>query len=275
MQSYKIKTKDELSLQIQQWNKSNNIKANILIIHGLGEHQGRYNHVADYYTNHKFGVYSYDQRGHGKSEGKRGHSPGIEFSLNDLERVIKTLPSKPLFIYGHSFGGNILTNFLLRKKPKNINGAILSAPWFKLVKQLNPLEKFLIRILNNIAPSLTQNNRLNENDLSHDESICKTYINDPLRTGKVSIRLFHDFFKSGIWAIENATNLSTKTLLIHGSKDLIVDKNGTLEFAKNAGKICDYKIFSNTKHEPHNDFTKEEVLSFTLNWLQNNLNTSF
>ena len=90
MHSYKVQTKDQLFLHVQRWNDTKKPKGIICIIHGLGEHQGRYAHVAKFYSDNGFQVYSYDQRGHGKSEGKRGHTPGLESNLDDLERIIKT-----------------------------------------------------------------------------------------------------------------------------------------------------------------------------------------
>ena len=81
MDSYKVQTTDHLNLHVRHWYKIENPKGTLCIIHGLGEHQERYAHVAKFYSEHGFNVFSYDQRGHGKSEGKRGHSPGIEFNL--------------------------------------------------------------------------------------------------------------------------------------------------------------------------------------------------
>ena len=78
MTSYNIKTKDNLLLCIQKWKKPKKIKGTICIIHGLGEHQNRYKHVSDFFANNGFEVYTYDQRGHGQSQGKRGHTPSLD-----------------------------------------------------------------------------------------------------------------------------------------------------------------------------------------------------
>ncbi len=268
MHTYKVQTKDQLFLHVHQWNDHKKPKGTICIIHGLGEHQGRYEHVAKFYSDNGFQVYSYDQRGHGKSEGKRGHTPGIDYNLDDLERVLKTLPHQHLFLYGHSFGGNVLANFLLRKQPKYLKGAILSAAWLQLAKEPNSIDTGLAKIMNNILPSLTQNNKLDAKDLSEDESICKDYLEDPLNHNQISVRLFSDFYPAGKWAIENAHKLSVKTLLIHGKDDAIISKSGTEDFTKNSKGMASYKIFKNTKHEPHNDLTKHEVFTYTLNWME-------
>ena len=219
-----------------------------------------------------FQVFSYDQRGHGKSEGKRGHSPGIDYNLDDLERVIKTIPQQNLFLYGHSFGGNVLANFLLRKQPKYLKGAILSAAWLQLFKQPYAIELAMAKLMNKLFPSFTQNNKLDSAKLSNDEVICSAYDKDILNHNQISVRLFSDFYPSGKWAISNSEQLPVKTLMIHGSDDEIVSKTGTKEFAENSNGKAEYKIFENTKHELHNDNTKQDVFVYTLNWLNEMLN---
>ena len=271
MHSYKVQTKDQLLLHVQQWNDNKKSKGTICIIHGLGEHQGRYAHVAKFYIENGFQVYTYDQRGHGLSEGKRGHTPGLDYNLDDLERIIKTIPQHHLFLYGHSFGGNVLVNFLLRKQPNYLRGAILSAAWMQLAKEPNAIELGMAKLMNNIFPSLTQNNKLDSDDLSNDTEVCKAYDEDPLNHNKISVRLFSEFYPAGKWAIENAAKLPVNILMIHGADDAIICKSGTENFARNSNGKAKYKIFENTHHEPHNDFVKEELFAYTLNWLEESL----
>jgi len=271
MHSYKVQTKDQLLLHVQQWNDNKKSKGTICIVHGLGEHQGRYAHVAKFYIEHGFQVYSYDQRGHGLSAGKRGHTPGLDYNLDDLERVINTIPHHHLFLYGHSFGGNVLVNFLLRKQPKYLRGAILSAAWMQLVEEPNPIEVGMAKLMNNIYPSLTQNNKLDSANLSNNHLVCENYNEDPLNHDQISVRLFADFYPAGKWAIENAEKLPVNTLMVHGADDAIICKTGTKQFAQNSNGKATYKIFENTKHEPHNDLTKEDVFAYTLNWLEESL----
>jgi len=271
MHSYKVQTKDELLLHVQHWNNDKKPKGTICIIHGLGEHQERYAHVAKFYIDNGFQVYSYDQRGHGKSEGKRGHSPGIDYNLDDLERVINTIPHHHLFLYGHSFGGNVLANFLLRKQPQYLRGAILSSPWLELAKKPNALEFLMARVMNKLAPSFTQNSKIESSHLSNDSSVCNAYVTDPLNHDKISVRLFSEFYAAGKWAIENASKLPVKTLLVHGADDAIISSKGTVQFTQNSNSLAECKVFENTKHEAHNDFIRQELFAFTLRWLEKNL----
>lgn len=273
MHSYKVQTKDQILLHVHQWNDNKKPKGTLCIIHGLGEHQGRYAHVAKFYIDRGFQVYSYDQRGHGKSEGKRGHSPGLAYNLDDLERVIKTIPHQHLFLYGHSFGGNVLVNFLLRKQPQHLRGAILSAPWMQLVNEPNAFEFGMAKAMNKIFPSFTQNNKLDSYELSNDNKTCQDYLEDPLNHNQISVRLFSEFYSAGKWAIENAEKLPIETLLVHGSNDAIVSSKGTVQFAVNSKGLANYKIFENTKHEAHNDLIQEELFIYMLNWMENRLDS--
>jgi len=271
MHAYKVQTKDQILLHVHQWNNDKKPKGTICIIHGLGEHQGRYEHIAKFYVENGFQVYSYDQRGHGKSEGKRGHSPGLNHNLDDLERVIKTIPHHHLFLYGHSFGGNVLANFLLRKQPTYLKGAILSAPWIILAKKPNLLKIALAKIMNKIYPDFTLNKKLDTDNLSHDEATCQTYFEDPLNHDRISARLFTDFSRSGLWALKNAEKLPIRVLLIHGMNDEIVSSIGTIKFTENSKGLAECKLFENTKHEVHNDLTQGELFDYTLNWLKSRL----
>ena len=271
MRSYKVQTKDQILLHVQKWNDNNNPSGTLFIIHGLGEHQGRYAHLVEYFINNDFLVYSFDQRGHGKSEGKRGHSPGLDYSLDDLERVIQTIPHDNLFLYGHSFGGNVLLNFLLRKQPSFLKGAILSATWMKLVKKPNIIDLSLSMLMNGIYPSLTQNNKIDANDFSNDPKVCLQYKQDRLNHNRISVRLFSEFYPAGKWVLDNASKLSVKTFMFHGADDAIICKSGTEKFAQSNKEKVTVKIFNNTKHEPHNDLSKETVFLSTLNWMKKTL----
>tara|TARA_B100000780_G_scaffold275077_1_gene241080 strand:+ start:678 stop:1505 length:828 start_codon:yes stop_codon:yes gene_type:complete len=271
MKSYRVKTQDQLSLHVQKWNKNVDTKASIFIVHGLGEHQNRYAHMAEFYCSNGFQVYSYDQRGHGKSEGKRGHSPGLQFNLNDLKDVLKTIRTKKLFLYGHSFGGNVLANFILRNKLLSFKGIILSAPWLKLSETPSLFDRILARTMNIFYPSFTKDKNIDPTSISTIRSSQELYKEDPLNHNRISARLFCEFFESGLWALKNAKMLKIKTLIVHGDKDDVISKNGSILFAKNSLGKAKYKIFKNTKHEIHNDITQKKLFLFVMKWMDKQL----
>ena len=268
MQAYDVKTADGLLLKVNKWNDiEGSAERTLLIIHGLGEHQGRYKHVAKHFASDGMEVYTLDQRGHGLSEGKLGHSPGIEANLDDLERVIESIPLENLFLYGHSFGGNVLANFLLRVDCATLRGAILSNAWLKLFEEPKGFEVMLARIMSGIYPQLTQSNQLIPDNLTNIKEEVEAYVADPLVHDRISAGLFKSFYASGLWALENAEHLDTPTLVFHGADDCIISPDGSKEFAEKAGDIARCKLYENTKHEPHNDNAAPQVLRDVSEWI--------
>jgi len=267
MQAYDVETDDGLSLKVQKWNDMQAPTRSLIIIHGLGEHQGRYQHVAAHFVKDGFQVYSYDQRGHGKSEGKLGHSPGITSNIRDLERVIESIPHENLFIYGHSFGGNVLANFLIRKDCASLRATILTGSWLRLFKEPSKFEVTLATVMNKIYPKYTQDNQVIPKTLSNIEKVAEDYVNDPLVHKQITAGLFKSFHASGLYAIENASYISTPTLVIHGADDIITHPTGSKQLAERIGELATLRIYENTQHELHNDHIVNEMLSDISKWL--------
>ena len=262
---------DGLKLKGSFWPAGNASYANVLIIHGLGEHHRRYDHVAEILIENGLNVYAYDQRGHGISGGKKGHSPSHEHLHDDLEKNIKHIQGRstqPLFLYGHSFGGNVLTSYLLKRENEKIKGAVISAAWFRLAFEPPKFEVTLGRLMNKLWPAYTQSNQLDSSDLTNDPVVNEAYENDSLVHDKISAALFVNAYAAGYWCIENVSGLKNRALLIHGQDDPIIDVNGSVDFANNAGDNVSLKIWPETKHEPHNDIKKSEVIKHICEWIK-------
>jgi alpha-beta hydrolase superfamily lysophospholipase len=248
-----------------------NPKAIICIVHGLGEHSGRYSHVAEHFTSNDVAVFAYDQRGHGLSGGKRGHTPSYDILLDDVEELLKearvTHNDLPIFLYGHSFGGNVVTNYALIRSTNELCGLIISSPWLKLGSEPPAGQVKMAKVVSKILPSLTQSNGLNVEDISTDESAVEAYSKDPLVHDKISTRLFTEVYNAGLWAIEYADGLKNPMLVFHGSDDNITSPSGSEEFVERAGSLAEFKLWENMKHETHNDLRKEEVISYMHQWV--------
>jgi alpha-beta hydrolase superfamily lysophospholipase len=132
---FKLKTFDGLSLFAQNWQPEDRTRAVVCLVHGIGEYSGRYVHVADRLTQAGYAIFTFDLRGHGKSEGLRGHIPSYEAIMQDisflLETANKKYPQLPVFLCGHSLGGNLVLNYVLRRQP-HLKGVIATAPWLHL-----------------------------------------------------------------------------------------------------------------------------------------------
>lgn len=248
-------------------------KAVVILVHGMGEHSGRYVHVAKKLTDNNFSVVAFDQFGHGKTTGKRGHNPSFEAVLESVTKTIEKakelFPKKPIFLYGHSMGGNVVVNYVLRKK-QDLKGVIATSPFLKLAFQPPKIKLAVGKLLRKIAPSITMGNELDANDISRDKIEVEKYINDPLVHAKISPNFSLTFIETGKWAIEKANKLQTPMLLLHGTGDKIIDYKGTQEFANNS-KNATLKLYEGGYHELQNDLCKEEMLEDVVNWLNSQL----
>ena len=264
-----LETKDKVKLYWRGWESETDVKGSICLIHGLGEHCNRYEDIAKYFNKEGFNLFAFDLRGHGQSQGVRGDSPTFDQLLDDigifLNASLNLATGLPGFIYGHSLGGNLALNYLLRRKPK-IAGAIVSAPALRLAFEPSRIKMILGRTLSKVLPTMAISSGLDTKALSRDSDVIKAYENDPLVHDRVTGRMFYGFMDSGEWAIDHASELSIPTLLMHGSKDRLTSSEASREFAKRAGDICEFVLWDGFYHELHNELDKALVYKYVLNW---------
>lgn len=248
-------------------------KAVVVLVHGMGEHSSRYQHVAKKLTKNEFSVVTFDHFGHGKTEGKRGHNPSFEAVLESITKTIEKskdlFPEKPVFLYGHSMGGNAIINYMLTIK-NDLKGSIGTSPFLRLGFEPPKIKLAVGKLLQKIAPSMTMGNELDPNHMSRDKKEVEKYINDPLIHHKISPNFSLTFIETGKWAIENAEKLNIPMLLLHGTDDHIIDYKGSQDFANNTKKAS-IKLYDGGYHELHNDICKEEMLQDVVNWLNSQL----
>lgn len=259
-----------------QYFKTDPVNGVIILVHGMGEHSNRYiNFVIPKLLEQKLSVITYDQFGHGKTMGKRGHNPGYEAVLNCvshiIEKAVVIFGDVPLFLYGHSMGGNVAINYALRREHK-FKGVIATSPMLRLAFKAPAWKLFIGKIIQKIAPSVTMPSELNATAISRDSIEVKKYIEDPLIHDKISPNYSLTFFKTGEWAIKNAHKIKTPMLLIHGTGDQITDHKASVEFANNSAGTTSLKLFENAYHELHNDLEKEKFIKTITNWILKTLN---
>ena len=244
--------------------------ASVCLIHGLGEHIGRYHHVARHLNKSGIALYGMDLRGHGHTTGKRGHARCQDL-WDDIESLMKharlSFLDIPLFLYGHSWGGNIVSNFVLRRHSSEIQGVILSSPWLELSFQPTKAEQLLARWMSKIYPAFTQSNGLDAEYLSRDPSVGEAYLNDPLVHIKISAGLFSDAMTNGAYALQHADQFSKPVLIFHGTDDRITSYQASQKFAQAASKVADLKLWPEMRHETHNEYGNEEVLDLVTQWI--------
>jgi acylglycerol lipase len=250
-----------------------NARAVIILIHGLGEHIQRYVNWADLFKKEGIGFAGVDLPGHGRSEGRRGSIKSYD-QLKEMIDILlsscnKTFPGLPVFLYGHSLGGNIVLDYLLRRNPK-IKGAIVTSPFLRLAFEPPAIKLILASIMKHIVPGLIQPSGLNANHLSHDAAVVERYKNDPLVHGKISVSLFDGSMTAAKHSLAHASDLKVPILLMHGSEDLIISPEGSREFAGKTD-MAELKIWDGGYHELHNEPFKDEVFSYIMKWLNKNL----
>lgn len=246
-------------------------KGVVVIVHGFGEHSGRYmDNVIPMLLTADLAVVTYDNIGHGKSGGKRGHCPNYEALLDILDKVIihskSILPELPLFLYGHSMGGNLVLNYTLKRK-NNLTGIVATSPYLRLAFQPPKWKMSIGKMMLRVMPSITLPAGIDPKGISRIPEEVEKYISDPLVHDKVSPMFSFPIMEAGEWAITNASRLTIDTFLLHGTDDPIIDCKGTEAFHQNSDKTI-LNLFEGGYHELHNDLCSDEMLEAVSNWLK-------
>lgn len=246
------------------------IRGLIIFIHGLGEHVGRYSGWIDKFLKKEIGFVAFDLPGHGKSDGKRGNIKNYALVEELIDTLItenkKTFPGVPLFLYGYSLGGGIVLEYILKKKP-DVAGAIVSSPWIKLSFEPPKIKLFLAKIFAWIYPGFTQKSEIDIAHFSHEPGFVDHYKKDPLIQWDISVSLYNSAIEAGTYSLQNAANLKTPLLLMHGSLDTSTSAAASAEFASKTG-LAELKIWEGGYHELHNETFREDVFSYIISWIE-------
>ena len=216
------------------WEPENPPKGVIVLVHGFGEHSGRYGtHFAEHFSKEGFSIITFDLLGHGKTGGKRGHINKFEDILKLISAGIsfskKEYTGLPIFLYGHGFGGMIVLFYSIQEEPV-LNGVIATSPLLKLYGTIPSKKLTLINIMNKIYPSFTLDNELNREMLSRDSSVVDRYNADPLVHGDASVRSAMYIIEKGTFVRDNAEKVPLPTLVMYGSSDRIVSVTAIHDF---------------------------------------------
>lgn len=226
---------DGENLAIQDWPQyqGERLRGVVLLVHGLGEHAGRYGVVASQLNAWGFAVRGYDQYGHGESGGPRGGLPSDARLLDDLADLVDTTrarmpPDTPLILLGHSLGGLVAARFVsLAMRP--VDALVLSSP--ALDPGLSAIQKWLVAVLPKIAPNLCVGNGLDASLISHDPAVVAAYLADPLVHDRISGRLARFIADAGPATVALASRWQIPTLLLYAGADKLVNPAGSRAFA--------------------------------------------
>jgi alpha-beta hydrolase superfamily lysophospholipase len=273
--AFKLRTQDGLQLFAQGWEPSGRVRAVICLLHGLGDHSGRFAHLARFLLPSGYAVTSFDLRGHGNSEGIRGHFPSIELVMQDIDELIiaaqERYPDVPGFLYGHSLGGVLALNYVLRRKPE-LAGVVITSPGLKTALENQKGKIALARLLVIFAPALTLPNGLDTRALSRDTKVVIDYVQDPLVHDRASLAFANTMLEAIKWTFEHAVEFHLPLLMMHGTADQLAYYQGSQEFAGHVQGDCTLKLWDGLYHEIHNEPEKGDVFAYLLQWLESHLN---
>ena len=274
-----LTTADGCRLHLRHWHAPGPGPAHgtVQIVHGLGEHIGRYAAVARSLNAAGWHVAGHDQRGHGRSEGPRGTVPPGPGLLADLSVVIDLVRAERgpghHVLLGHSMGGLVAARFVAegaRETPaawaRTVDGLVLSSPAFDI--GMNPLQRALLTVLGPLVPDLRLGNGLKPAWISRDPAIVKAYRADPLVHDRVTPRLVRFMLDSGACAQARAPHWRVPTLLMWAGVDRCVAPRGSVRFAEAAPEsVLTARVFDALAHEIFNEPEREQVLQHLTCWL--------
>ena len=269
-----LRTADGLELFSQAWRPDGEVRGSLALVHGLGEHSGRYPTLVDTLTAAGFAICSCDLRGHGRSPGKRGHVMQWDEYLEDVRGLLlatgQMAPGSPLFLFGHSMGGLIALNYAIRY-PQGLHGVIASAPALTQPK-VNPLKLQAARALSRIKPAMPFDNGLDATGISRDAAEVQKYQADPLVHAKVSARWATEFGQAIDWTQAHAGDLRVPLLIYHGTADRLVPIDGSRTFLAHVTLTDKQWIeWPDGYHEAHNDLDRQAVCAAVLAWLDGHI----
>lgn len=251
-------------------------RGTIVFVHGLGEHSGRYARLAREVRERGWSTVAYDQRGHGRSPGRRGVLLRETVLLEDLAAVIDSVDVRPLVLFGHSMGGMVAARFVaegLAERPaewsREVDALVLSSP--ALAASLKWRDRVRLAIGRVVAPNLPVNNGLDATKISHDPRVVRDYQSDPLVHDRVTPRLVHFILAGGMLVRERASRWRVPTLLMWAGDDRLVDPKGSEQFAAAAPRdVVRARPFPSLYHEIFNELEpgRGEVVAELRRWLE-------
>jgi alpha-beta hydrolase superfamily lysophospholipase len=253
-------------------------RARMVIAHGVGEHSGRYGNVIERVIPQGISVWVPDHRGHGQSDGKRGHVLNFVQYLTDLRLTVelakKDMPGEmPCFLLGHSMGG-LIALYFAQRYPELIDGVVASSPCLGMVIEIPAVKKVLGSFMSYVWPGMTMGSGLDATKISRDENVVSTYEKDPLVHDRVSARFFTELLAAVESVNQQASSLNVPVLMQVAGEDYLVDADSSKHFfEKLTLEDKTLHLYDGMYHEIYNapQDQKEKVLDDLEAWLDKHL----
>ncbi len=260
-------TRDGVKQLRRRWN-AEPAKAAMLIVHGIGEHSGRYLHVGDYLSGRGVDVASFDNRGFGQSGGRRAHVDNFDSYLDDIEDRLseRAEVGVPVVLMGHSLGGLMVAAYLVSDRPKP-DLAVLSSP--ALGAEVPRWQRVAAPVLGRLAPKVFIGSKLEGGILSRDPAVDDAYQSDPLVIAGATAGMGHQVFSAMATTSANLDRIDLPTYVLHGDADALVPQQVSLPLKEKSNVT--YRSWPGLRHECLNEPEKLDVLSELADWLDGQL----
>ena len=259
-----------VTIHTRWWEPDGPVKAVVGLVHGLGEHSGRYGPFALRLTEAGYAVSAFDLRGHGLSGGRRGDTRFSE-TFADIDRLLadaaERFPDRPRFLYGHSLGGLLVLAYTLARRPP-IAGVVASGPALHNALREQKAKLLLVRLLAPVLPRLALPSGLDETLISRDPDVVAAYRADPLTHDRATLGFGLDAVRAADSTLAGAAAFPVPLLLLHGGADRLTYPSGSREFAAALGpQRATLTVYDGLYHEIHHEPEQAQVLGDVVAWL--------
>jgi acylglycerol lipase len=241
------------------------------VVHGLGDYSGRYERFAQGMSKYGMATYALDLRGHGHSEGQRGHVDSWANWVDDASEFVRHVQksvSTEVVPVGHSFGGVVMLSTVRAKKLTNVKRFIVSSPALKLKAKVPAWKINAASLMSRIAPKLAMDNEVDASTISRIPEVVYAYRKDPLVHHKISSRMYTEWRRAADENLARANEIAIPFLIVAGTADRLIDPAGSQELHDKTKDKSDLNLFEGRYHEPFNDLGNDEVFAAIAEWLR-------
>jgi alpha-beta hydrolase superfamily lysophospholipase len=247
----------------------------LVIVHGAGDHSGRYSRLVNPLVERGFTVYGYDMRGYGRSPGKRGHINAWADYREDagafLMFVKERAPGLPVFLFGYSLGAQVALDYVLRA-PQGLEGVVLSATPIEPAGIGNPVMILMAKLLSRVMPTLQISLKNDINGVARDPQVLADLGNDPLHHDLVTMRWGSEAMATGEWVRQRAAEMRLPVLFIHGGADPFNKVEGVQRYYEQISYPDKaIRVYAGSRHETHNDLDHAQVAADIAAWMEEHL----
>jgi len=241
------------------------------VVHGLGDHSGRYEAFARAMRQRGMATYAVDLRGHGKSQGQRGHVDSWSQWTDDVASFVarvESLTSGEVIPVGHSFGGVAMLSTVLAGELKNARRFIVSSPALRLKLAVPQWKESLGKVSSRLTPRLALANEVDAGTISRIPEVVEAYRSDPLVHARISSRMYSEWHRATADVLAHADRITIPFLILAGDADPLIDPAGSEQLQAKAPLRSTLRMLPGRYHEPFNDLGSDEVFEIISGWVR-------